>query len=151
MQKTRRRRSLVTEINVVPYIDVMLVLLIIFMVTTPLLTQGVQVDLPQAQAKVIDSKEQEPVIITVDAAGRYFLNVNQEPEAVLTEDMLTSRLSAYLQVQEKQGHKPPVLVKGDKDVNYGSVVQAMVLLQQTGVDNVGLMTESPASKKEKPK
>lgn len=151
MQKTRRRKNLVTEINVVPYIDVMLVLLIIFMVTTPLLTQGVQVDLPQAQAKVIDSKELEPVIITVDAAGRYFLNVNPDPEAVLTEEVLTARLSGYLDTEQKKGHKPPVLVKGDKDVSYGSVVQAMVLLQQIGIDNVGLMTESPASKKEKPK
>jgi biopolymer transport protein TolR len=129
------------EINVVPYIDVMLVLLVIFMITTPLLTQGVKIDLPQASAKPLSSKDKEPVIVSVDKFGRYFLNIDAAPDKPMAPEELATRVAAELVVDKQQGIERPVLIKGDKDVDYGKVVQAMVLLQQSGVANVGLMTD----------
>ena len=105
-----RRRKPIAEMNVVPYIDVMLVLLVIFMITAPLLTQGVKVDLPQAPAETIDSQEQEPLIVSVDAEGRYYLNEGDAQEDPLDASVLLSRVSAL------QRHRPgtPVLVRGDR-------------------------------------
>lgn|SRR5690625_4266454 len=133
---TRRRgRRPMSEINVVPYIDVMLVLLVIFMVTAPLLTQGVVVDLPQASAAPLDSKDIDPLIVGIQADGSYHLSIEQEREVSL-EEMLTM-VAAVM----RQKPQTPVLVRGDKNVAYGRVVEAMAQLQQAGVPQVGLMTE----------
>lgn len=135
----RQRKKPISEINVVPYIDVMLVLLIIFMVTTPLLTQGVAVDLPQADANPVDSKNLEPLIITVDVDGNYYVSIGDDQDKPIDNEALVQRVAAVMQ------YKPgtPVLVRGDENVNYGKVVVAMTLIQQAGAPNVGLLTESP--------
>lgn len=143
MMKAQRRRPM-AEINVVPYIDVMLVLLVIFIVTAPLLSQGVQVNLPKASAQTIQPKQQEPIIVSVDAQGNYFLNTANNSNQPVDATALTSQVANELQVSQQKGEQRQVLVKGDKDVNYGKVVQAMVLLQQAGAPSVGLVTESPA-------
>ena len=136
--RTPRRRP-ISEMNVVPYIDVMLVLLVIFMITAPLLTQGVKVDLPQAASEVIPPQQQEPIIVSVDAKGRLFLNVSEQPAAPIDEATLVNRVAALLRVHPKT----PVMVRGDQRVDYGAVVNAMALLQQAGAPSVGLMTRSP--------
>lgn len=143
MMKAQRRRPM-AEINVVPYIDVMLVLLVIFIVTAPLLSQGVQVNLPKASAQTIQPKQQEPIIVSVDAQGNYFLNTANNSNQPVDATALTSQVANELQASQQKGEQRQVLVKGDKDVNYGKVVQAMVLLQQAGAPSVGLVTESPA-------
>lgn len=129
------------EINIVPYIDVMLVLLIIFMVTAPLLQQGVSVDLPKAQAKAL-TQEKDPVILSIDSEGRYYLNFISTPNVPLDKNVITQKV----QDEIKDNPKRKVLVKGDKNIDYGSVIQAMVLLQKAGADQVGLMTEKPLDK-----
>ena len=138
MRKRNHRKRPIAEINVVPYIDVMLVLLVIFMITTPLLTQGVKIDLPQAQAKTV-SQDKQPIIVSVDAAGHYFLNVSNDPNKATDLHYLLTRIAAELSLDPSRA----VLIKGDKHVPYGQVVQAMVMLQQAGVDSVGLMTQQP--------
>jgi biopolymer transport protein TolR len=131
----QRRRKPMSEINVVPYIDVMLVLLVIFIITAPLLSQGVKVDLPEAAAKPVDVSEIETLVVTVDKSGNYFLDDRPiEPAA------LQKKVSAILSQQPQT----PVLIRGDRQVPYGTVVQAMVLLQQSGAGSVGLITEPPA-------
>jgi biopolymer transport protein TolR len=129
------------EINVVPYIDVMLVLLVIFMITAPLLSQGVKVELPQAPAAPLERKSEDPLIVTVDDEGRLYLNYGEGQDRPLEAETLVSRVGALLR------HKPglAVLVKGDRDVAYGTVVRAMALLQQAGAPSVGLMTAPPES------
>lgn len=141
----RQRRRPIAEINVVPYIDVMLVLLVIFMITTPLLTQGVKIDLPQAQAQSIDPEEQEPLIISVDQQGQYYLNVADDPKQPMPAEALATRVAAEIQIAQQAGKKRTVLVKGDNHANYGQVVQAMVLLQRAGAGSVGLMTTPDAN------
>jgi biopolymer transport protein TolR len=143
MPAIQRRRRLMGEINVVPYIDVMLVLLIIFMVTAPLLTQGVQVELPDADAKPIDPellKDREPLVLSVDRDGRYFLNVGGDEDSPVEEAEVTRRASAVI------GRDPqvPVLVKADERVPYGSVVRGMVMLQQAGATKIGFLTDPKA-------
>jgi len=139
MRQRRSRQRLMAEINVVPYIDVMLVLLIIFMITAPLITQGVKIDLPQVPSEVIPSSQQEPVIVTVDAAGEVYIDFGDKPKAGIEEEVLVTRVAALLK------YRPDIqiLVKGDRDVAYGRVVAVMALLQGAGVDNVGLITEPP--------
>lgn len=140
---TRRRRSQrqgVSDINVVPYIDVMLVLLVIFLVTAPMLNQGVQVNLPQAQSHALDPRSDIPMIVTVDSHGRFYFNKGLQPQQPLQAQALVNQVAAQLQWQHQQGKTPTVLVRGDKNVTYGRVVAAMVLLQQAGVPGVGLMT-----------
>ena len=141
MRRQRRSKRALAEINIVPYIDVMLVLLVIFMITTPLLTQGVKVNLPTAKAETLAAKQLPPMIVTVDEKGLYYLNTNGNPEQSLTPQALSLRVAAELQLAQRQGQERQVLVKGDRDVAYGRVVQAMVLLQKAGVPQVGLMTE----------
>src|SRR3990167_2622214 len=97
----RQRKGPLAEINVVPYIDVMLVLLVIFMITTPLLTQGVNVELPKAAAKALAPKQQEPVIITVDHRGDYYLNVSEEPSQPISPNRLVNRVAAVLQLAQR--------------------------------------------------
>lgn len=134
-----RRRPLVAEMNVVPYVDVMLVLLVIFMVTTPLLTEGVEVALPKAQANVISSEEQTPIVLSVNAKGEYYLNIADNPKAPISKEDILHRVAAQL----KNDPDRKVLVKGDEHVDYGAVIHAMVLLQAAGAESVGLLTENP--------
>jgi len=139
MAQLHQRRRPMAEINIVPYVDVMLVLLVIFMVTAPLLTQGVVVELPQASAQVIDEADNEPLVATVDIGGNYYLNVNEPADAVLSPESLMLRVAAELQLNPKR----PVLVRGDKTVQYQQVVKLMVKLQEAGAPTVGLVTEIP--------
>jgi biopolymer transport protein TolR len=130
------------EINVVPYIDVMLVLLIIFMVTAPLLTEGIKVELPKANAEPLDSREvqnQQPLILSVDSAGHLFLNVGADPAQPIDDETVLVRATAAL----RRAPRRMVLVKGDQAVNYGRVVQAMVLLQKSGASKIGFLTDPP--------
>jgi biopolymer transport protein TolR len=128
------------EINVVPYIDVMLVLLIIFMITAPLLTQGIKVELPKAPSEPIDARAVnniEPLVLSVDARGRLYLNVGSTPQQPLDDATALVRATAAL----RRAPQRVVLVKGDAAVNYGRVVSAMVMLQQAGASKVGFLTE----------
>ncbi len=133
----RKRRRPMAEINVVPYIDVMLVLLVIFMITAPLLKTGVEVTLPQADAKPMEQVQSEPLIVTVDAEGRFYANVGEDPESPIGEQKLVTLAAA---VMRRDGDRR-VLVRGDQGVNYQKVVRAMALLQQAGVPQVGLVAE----------
>ena len=138
MPTPMQKRKLMGEINVVPYIDVMLVLLIIFMVTAPLLTQGIKVELPKAAAEPIeDVPDHEPLIVSVDADGNLYINVGDGKETPRTAQDIVTRTQIVL------GERPgtPVLVKADRAVPYGNVVGAMVLLQQAGADSVGFVTD----------
>jgi len=137
-------RKPMSDINVVPFIDVMLVLLVIFMITTPLLTQGVKVDLPKTSAKAINEKQKEPLIVTVDSTGNFYLNLADKPNKPLTARALRSLAINQLSTQQR-GEQRPVLVRGDKNVNYGKIVEAMVLLQQAGAKSVGLITQPVSS------
>lgn len=127
------------EINVVPFIDVMLVLLVIFMITAPMLTQGVQVDLPQVTSEPIESQdESDPIIISVDQGGGYFITLGEDSTAVSLEQM-AERVTAILQRRPET----PVMVRGDRNVPYGQIVVLMSTLQRSGVANVGLLSEPP--------
>ena len=139
MARTRTRRKPMSEINVVPYIDVMLVLLVIFMITAPLITQGVKVELPQADAEPLSEESEAPLVISVNRTGELFLNVGDNKESPLDDEPLMLRVAAVLK------HKPktPVMVRGDAQVDYGRVVHAMVLAQAAGAPSVGLVTEPP--------
>ena len=139
MARQRVRKRPIAEINVVPYIDVMLVMLVIFMITAPLLTQGVKVDLPEAAAQPIEDADKEPLVVSVDASGKLYLNVGEAPESPVDAEGLVRTVAAVLRRQPQKS----VLVRGDHAVEYGAVVSAMVLLQQAGVPNVGLVTEPP--------
>ncbi len=127
------------DINVVPYIDVMLVLLVIFMITAPMLSQGVKVDLPQADSTPIPQDDREPLVVTVDASGAYYLSLGGTADAPLEAEVLLAQMQTVLAAQPGL----PVYVKGDRLVAYGKVVALMALIQGAGVPSVGLMTESP--------
>ncbi|MDP1573569.1 MAG: protein TolR [Coxiellaceae bacterium] len=142
-RKSRRRP--LSEINVVPYIDVMLVLVIILMITAPLLTQGVQVNLPQASAKALPPQKQEPIIVSVNQKGDLFLNTSKTPEQPVVPQDLMSSVSTQLQTAQAAKKEQDVFVKGDKDANYGKIMEAMVLLQKAGAANVGLITQNPTN------
>lgn len=137
--KYGKKKRMMSEINVVPYIDVMLVLLIIFMVTAPLLSTGVTVNLPKASSEPLESNEEEPFVVTVDADGRLFLN--DDEDEIASEREIEIKARAVLQ----RNPNLPFLVRGDGKANYEYVVQAMVLLQKAGVDSVGLVTDQPDS------
>jgi biopolymer transport protein TolR len=137
------RKRPIAEINVVPYIDVMLVLLVIFMIVTPILTQGVNVKLPQAAAKALPPKQETPIIVSVDSRGDYFLNTTDNPTQPISAENLLTQVAATLQLAKQNHQQRDVYVKGDSEVDYGKVVRAMVLLQQAGADSVGLMTQTP--------
>ena len=139
MARQRIRKRPMAEINVVPYIDVMLVMLVIFMITAPLLTQGVKVDLPEAAAEPIEEADKEPLVVSVDASGKLYLNVGEAPDTPVDAEALVQTVATVLRRQPQKS----VLVRGDHAVEYGAVVSAMVLLQQAGVPNVGLVTEPP--------
>jgi biopolymer transport protein TolR len=138
MAKSSRRKPM-SEINVVPYIDVMLVLLVIFMVTAPLMTQGIKVDLPEAASGPIDVSEDEPMlVVSVKADGSYYINLGEAEEPVPLSE-----------IGEKAGKviaanpKIKVLVEGDKTLAYGVIVNLMNTLQTAGASNVGLITQPP--------
>jgi biopolymer transport protein TolR len=140
-RNSSRRRRPIAEINVVPYIDVMLVLLVIFMIAAPLLSQGVNVALPQASAKALPSKPEPPIIVSVDQYGKLFLNVSDHPQQPLSPQALMVQVAAQLAVVKQKNQTRDVYVKGDRAVDYGKVVEAMVMLQKAGVENVGLLTQ----------
>lgn len=145
-QGRRQKRKPVAEMNVVPYIDVMLVLLVIFMVTAPMLNQGVKVDLPQVASEVLPSDSNQQVLtLSVLADGTYYWNLG---ETVDTENKTETAISLEEMtegVAKIMRARPDTLVyiRGDREVNYGVVVAAMAALQQSGVPNVGLITEAP--------
>jgi biopolymer transport protein TolR len=138
----RTKRKPLAEINVVPYIDVMLVLLVIFMITAPMLTQGVKVDLPKASTEAVQAQEALPIIVTVDKKGAYYINHENQNAVELNQDSLLIKVVAELKLAAIEKKKRQVLVRGDKEVEYGKVITLMALLKKAGVEKVGLMTES---------
>jgi biopolymer transport protein TolR len=136
----KKERRLMGEINVVPYIDVMLVLLIIFMITAPLLTQGISVDLPAVGAEPLDPdllRENEPLVLSVDREGRFYLNISDDPDAPVDEQTVIETTAAVI----RRNAETPVLVKADENVPWGRLARGMVLLTQAGAANVGMITD----------
>lgn len=127
------------EINVVPYIDVMLVLLIVFMVTAPLLTQGVAVDLPKTVSTLLDDQDKEPLVISIKADGSYYIKLGKNEETPKPLAQIIEQAGKVIKLQPQT----QVLVWGDTNVPYGKVVDLMAQLQQSGAESVGLITESP--------
>ncbi len=141
-KKNRSKKGPMADINVVPYIDVMLVLLVIFMITAPMLTQGVTVELPKAMSESLKTSDREPIIVSVDKEGRYFLNINSAPNVPLEPHALMVRVAAEIELARQTKEPMHVLVKGDKGVPYGKVVHAMSLLKEAGAEQVGLLTDA---------
>lgn len=134
------KRRLSSDINVVPYIDVMLVLLVIFMVTAPMLMQGVKVELPQAATEPVEDQQDEPVIVSIKADGSYYINLGVTPKKPVELALIKQKISAIMASKPKTA----VMVWGDTNVPYGSVIKLMSQLQQSGVPNVGLVTQPPS-------
>ena len=148
MSRARKRR-LMGEINVVPYIDVMLVLLIIFMITAPLLTQGISVDLPNAAAAPLDpelTRDNEPLVLSIDREGLLYLNIGDTEDAPLDDQAVLTTTAAVI----RRNAETPVLVKADEAVAYGRVVAGMVLLQQAGATKVGFITDPAVPEADSP-
>lgn len=139
MARRQKRRKPMAEINVVPYIDVMLVLLIVFMVAAPMLMQGVEVELPDAPAQPVGQQDDEPLIVSVKADGTFYINLGADQEQQKTLEEIQSNVSKIM----RRKPKTAVLVWGDKNVPYGEVVTLMTVLQAAGAPSVGLVTESP--------
>ena len=135
-----RSRRAVAEINVVPYIDVMLVLLVIFMATAPLLMQGVEVDLPKADSSPVSDSDAEPLIVSIDAPAKLYLNLGASDDQALSMETVKQRVATVL----KRNPEKAVMVWGDAAVPYGEVVVLMSELQEAGAPSVGLVTEAPA-------
>ncbi len=135
----RRKNRMISEINVVPYIDVMLVLLIIFMVTAPLLSTGVTVELPKAAAEPMENDSEEPFVVTVDADGNFY--INDDEQKIASEREIELKARAVL----ARNPELPFVIRGDGAAEYNFVMQAMVLLQKAGVESVGLVTDPPES------
>ena len=142
--RNRKRRQLKAEINVVPYIDVMLVLLIIFMVTAPLMNLGVDIELPKSSASAIQN-DKEPVVVSVDKDGAFFLTLGASAREAVDEETLVNKVSAFV----RQNPQVPVMIGGDERVDYGRIYAVMVLLRQAGAPKVGLMSQptQPAGKR----
>lgn len=140
MASRRKRRALKAEINVVPYIDVTLVLLIIFMITAPMLNLGVDIELPKSNARSLNV-DAEPVLVTVDQEGQLFLTLGKDPRESIDPETLVTKVAAFV----RNNPEVPVLVGGDGRVDYGQVYQALVLLQQAEVPKVGLMSQPAES------
>ena len=138
MKNRKPKRKLVAEINVVPYIDVTLVLLVVFMITAPLLMQGVKVELPSADSAPLDTKNNEPLIVSIKADGSYWVDVKGTNESQALA-MIKERVAKVL----RQKPKTPILVWGDGAVDYAVVVNLMSELQLAGAPSVGLVTEPP--------
>ncbi|MDG2089844.1 MAG: protein TolR [Gammaproteobacteria bacterium] len=141
MDSRRRRRPLMAEINVVPLIDVMLVLLIVFMITAPLITQGVRVDLPQADAEIVDDNDDLTLVVSINSDGLYFISlgeVSEEPESVPLET-----IGENVRVIMNQNPDVPVFLEADAAVNYGLVMSLMATLEDAGAPSVRLITQPP--------
>lgn len=136
MARRFTRRKPMSEINVVPYIDVTLVLLIIFMITAPLLQTGVEVDLPQAEAKTVETKNDQPVVVSIDREGRYYIDIGADEDEPVQPEELLYRVAAVLRNKPETS----VYIRGDQAVDYGKVVTVMAALKNAGVPKVGLMT-----------
>ncbi|MDG2472912.1 MAG: protein TolR [Pseudomonadales bacterium] len=139
MGRRKNKRKLIAEINVVPYVDVTLVLLIVFMVTAPLLMQGVDVDLPQAPSAPLEDTPNEPLIVSIKADGSLFLNLGAAADTPIAIELLQQRVTKVI----KQAPATPVLIWGDQNIPYGEVVGLMTRLQSAGARSVGLVTETP--------
>ncbi len=137
IRKHKKKHTLNADINVVPYIDVMLVLLIIFMVTAPMLTQGVKLDLPQASADPVDASDVEPMIVSVDVQGAFYINVGGDELEAISSQEVESRIAKVL----RSNPRKLILVRGDKDVTYQQIISLMSLIQGAGASSVGLVTE----------
>ncbi len=135
----RKKHRPMAEINVVPYIDVMLVLLVIFMVTAPLLMQGVKVDLPEANSDPVENQDPEPLIVSINDKGELFLNLGADQQQVLSLATVRDRVGVVM----RRNPDKPVMVWGDRNVPYGEVVVLMTALQDAGAPSVGLVTEPP--------
>ena len=146
LKRTTKKRKLNSDINVVPYIDVMLVLLVIFMITAPLLTQGVKVNLPKTTAQPLEMDQADPLIISIKANGTYYLNTRDKEE----QEKASSKDEAIDHAKKFLSQRPDmlVLVRGDKDAKYGAVAELMAGLQNAGAPNVGLITDAPDSSKQ---
>jgi len=131
------------DINVTPLVDVMLVLLIIFMITAPLLTQGINVDLPNAPAAPLDPTDNEPLVLSVDREGNYYLNIGDNEDQPVDEATIVERASAVI----RRNAQTPVLVQADETVPYGRVVTGAVLLQQAGATKIGFQTDPSTSER----
>ena len=138
--KIKNRRP-IAEMNVVPYIDVMLVLLVIFMVTAPLLTQGINVKLPHAQSKALNPNAPMPIVVSVNAQGSMFLNDSPTPNRPMNPQDLATRVQALLSIAQQENKARPVYVKGDRNAQYGMIANTMGLLQKAGAEQVGLITK----------
>lgn len=138
MARRVKRRKPISEINVVPYIDVTLVLLIIFMITAPLIQTGVEVDLPQADAAAVEQENEQPLIVSVNKQGQYFIDIGEQNDQSVTAEVLLYRVAAVL----RNKPKTQVYIRGDQTVAYGKVVTVMAALKNAGVPSVGLMTSS---------
>ena len=142
MERGRARRRPMAEINVVPYIDVMLVLLVIFMITAPLLNLGVEVELPKADAEPMDSQESdEPLVITVLKNGDLYLNAGGDLDGTTSGLIDPESLVTLVSAIVSRNSEIQVLVGGDESASYGQVYGVMVLLQKAGVTKVGLMSD----------
>jgi biopolymer transport protein TolR len=144
----RSRPNINADINIVPYIDVMLVLLVIFMMTTPIIEQGVEIDLPQAEASMVEYTKDQPTVITIDRQGDYYINSLEDATAEMTEEgekvsinVAVNRVIARLQIWPEM----KVFVRGDRNVEYGIVVELMAVLGRNGVEKVGIITETENS------
>lgn len=146
MARGKKRYGAMAEINVVPYIDVMLVLLIIFMVTAPMIMQGVQVELPHAKAQPVPPQDDKPLIVSIKADGSYHINlgVEQQEQAASSIDDIADRVGKVLRAKPET----KVFVWGDRHVPYGDVVELMAALQTAGADSVGLVTDDQPKKKQ---
>jgi biopolymer transport protein TolR len=139
MSRRSKRRKPMGEINVVPYIDVTLVLLIIFMITTPMLQTGVEVELPKAEAATVDAGEGEPpIVVSIKKDGTFYLSTGGQPDEPIAEEQIVDKVSSVL--SEKPNVQ--VLINADRSIDYGTVVTAMAALKNAGAGNVGLMTKS---------
>ena len=139
MKYKKNKRKLLAEINVVPYIDVTLVLLVVFMVTAPLLIQGIDINLPKTVSSSLEKKHEDSLVISIKSNGNLYLNLGSKKELQISKPDLSEKVSKIL----KQNPNTSVLVRGDKNTSYGEVVRLMSLLQKSGVSSVGLVTEIP--------
>ena len=133
----RYQKKRMAEINVVPYIDVMLVLLTIFMITAPMLTEGYRVQLPEARAKPVAKTKQPPIVVSIDAGGRLYVNLGASPSKAVTAKILIARVVA----RRKQYPDLPILIQGDVQADYGKVINAMSILNEAGINNFSLVTK----------
>jgi biopolymer transport protein TolR len=139
MAARKSKRRPIADINVVPYIDVMLVLLVVFMVTAPLLVQGVKVQLPQASAAPLEQQDEDPLIISIESNGRYYINLG-DSDNQRRQQPLAKIIEKVVKILQRQP-QTPILVRGDADVAYGRIVELMAQLQASGAASVGLVTE----------